>query len=138
MIERLLGEPLRVTVRKVLGFAVVSLGGLTTDFCIFLLLLHAGVHPGPANFTSAGVACALVYFVSTRRVFAYDGRFLKTLFLVYLAYQFALTTAQSWAVAWLMGAGLSGALAKALTLPVTFSSNYLFMQQLTKPRAKRA
>lgn len=136
MVERLLGEPLKVTISKVFGFAVVSLGGLTADFCVFLLLMRLGLAPGLANFTSAAVACSLVYFISTRRIFAYRGGFLRTLFLVYLAYQFALTSAASWAVAWLVGAGLAGYVAKALTLPVTFSSNFLFMRWLTRPHSR--
>ena len=89
-----------------------------------------------ANFTSATLACAVVYFSSTRRIFDYQGRFLKSLFLAYLAWQFVLVSLASWAVGWLIGLGIDGVVAKALTLPVTFSSNYLFMQFLTKPRGK--
>jgi len=137
MIERLLGESLKVTVRRVIGFAVVSLGGLIADFCIFLLLLRAGVAPELANFTSATLSCSIVYFASTRKVFSYQGRFVKALFLAYLAYQFVLVTVASWAVAQLVHLGLVAYVAKALTLPVTFSSNYVFMRLLTKRRGRQ-
>jgi len=134
MIERLLGETLEKTLRRVIAFAAVSLGGLIADFCMFLALLQIGLRPELANFTSATLACAIVYFSSTRNVFAYQGRFVKSLFLVYLAYQFALISAASWAVAHLVHLGLGAFLAKVLTLPVTFSSNYVFMRLLLRGR----
>jgi putative flippase GtrA len=126
------------TARKVVSFALVSVVALGVDFLLFVILLHLGLRPEIANFVSATLACAVVYFSSTRRIFAYQGRFLKSLFLVYLGWQFFLVTAASWAVGLLVGLGLVGVLAKALTLPVTFSSNFLFMQFLTKPRPARS
>lgn len=132
-----IGQRLMVTARKVVSFALVSVVALGVDFSLFILLLHVGLRAELANFISATLACAVVYFSSTRRIFAYQGRFLKSLFLVYLAWQFALVTLASGAVGVLVGLGLVGVVAKALTLPVTFSSNYLFMQFLTKPRAAR-
>lgn len=137
MTELTIGQRLAATARKVVGFAMVSVVALGVDFCLFLLLLHVGLHAELANFISATLACAVVYFTSTRRIFAYQGRFLKSLFLAYLAWQLVLVTLASWAVGVLVGLGLVGVVAKALTLPVTFSSNYLFMQFLTKPRAAR-
>ena len=137
MTDRSIGQWLVATARKVIGFALVSVVALAVDFCLFLLLLQLGLRPELANFTSATLACAVVYFSSTRRIFAYQGRFLKSLFLAYLAWQFVLVSLASWAVGALIGFGLEGVVAKALTLPVTFSSNYLFMQFLTKPRGPK-
>lgn len=137
MTDQTTAQWLVATARKVVGFAMVSMVALGVDFSLFVLLLRLGLRPELANFTSATLACAVVYFSSTRRIFAYQGRFLKSLFLAYLAWQFVLVSLASWAVGVLIGLGLEGVLAKALTLPVTFSSNYLFMQFLTKPRGEK-
>jgi len=127
------------TARKLISFAAISLIALVADFCLFLLLFHVvGLRADVANFISAIATCAIAYFTSTKHIFAYRGGFLVSLFLVYLVYQLVLLTTVSWAVGFLVGLGLTAALAKALTVPVTFCSNYLMIQFLSRPRSRPA
>jgi putative flippase GtrA len=126
----------REMISKVLGFALVSGVGLGLDFALFVLLVHVGLRPGHANFISASVAVTFVYFVSTKRVFRYQGRFLMQLFLLYLAYQVFGVTVASWAVDVIVVViGLHPAIAKLLILPLTFSANFLFLHFLTAKKA---
>lgn len=125
---------LRAAMAKVMRFALVSGVGLALDVGLFLALNAAGMRAGYANLVSAAVAVTFVYFVSTRRVFNYDGRFLLALFWVYFAYQALAVAAASWAVDALVAMELAPLLSKGLILPVTFSANYLVMDFLTKSR----
>jgi putative flippase GtrA len=120
--------------QRLARFALVSALGLAIDVGLFLTLLAASLRAGYANFLSAAAAVAFVYFVSTRRVFAYKGRFLIQLFVVYAVYQIAAVTAASWVVDLIVRAGVSPLISKALILPATFSANYVFMDFLTKTK----
>jgi putative flippase GtrA len=93
---------IRTLVAKVVGFALVSGVGLALDFGSFLLLVFAGLRPGFANLVSATAAVTFVYFVSTKQVFDYQGRFLFQLFVVYLVYQALAVGIASWAVVWIL------------------------------------
>jgi putative flippase GtrA len=119
---------------KLLSFALISQIGLALDVGLFVLLAHFGLRAGCANAVSASVAVTFVYFLSTKRVFEYAGRFLLSLFLLYAAYQAAAIVAASWAVDAIVGVGVLPVLAKGLILPVTFSANYLFLDFLTRTR----
>jgi putative flippase GtrA len=119
-------------IAKVLGFAQVSGAGLALDVGLFLLLVSAGWPPGYANLVSATTAVTFVYFVSTKRVFEYQGRFLMPLFLAYLAYQALAVAGASWAVDRIAGLGIMPVVAKGSILPFTFSANYLFLDFLTR------
>jgi putative flippase GtrA len=120
---------------RVAGFALVSGAGLAIDFGLFLALVEGlGVRAGPANFVSAAAAVTFVYFVSVRRLFEYQGRFLLLLFAFYVGYQVVAVAAASWAVDWLAVNMFVPAIAKLVILPVTFSANYLFMSAITRPR----
>jgi putative flippase GtrA len=119
-------------IAKVLGFAQVSGVGLGLDVGLFLLLVRAGWPPGYANFLSASMAVTFVYFVSTKRVFEYQGRFLMPLFLVYCAYQVLAVAGASWAVDRIAAFGIMPIISKGLVLPFTFSANYLFLDFLVR------
>lgn len=113
---------------RLLRFGLVSGLGLVTDVVLYVLLYRGGTPPGLANLTSAGVAVALVFLLSQRRVFQYGGHFLLPLFLAYLLYQVAAVAAASAGVAALVaGAGLAPLPAKAVVTPLTFGCNYVFM-----------
>jgi putative flippase GtrA len=122
----------RALITKVWRFALVSGAGLAIDVGLFLGLTLAGVRAGYANFISASVAVTFVYFVSTKRVFDYRGRFLVPLFALYLAYQAIAVLAASWAVDFIVLQGAPPLLSKLLILPITFATNYLFMDFLTR------
>jgi hypothetical protein len=124
---------MRQIVGRVLGFAAVSGAGLALDFGLFLSLVEFQQRPGLANLLSATAAVAFVYFVSVKRIFAYQGRFLLGLFFIYLAYQAVAVAAASGAVDWLVAVhAVAPAIAKVLILPLTFSANFLFMSWLTR------
>jgi len=125
------GEP----IPKLLRFSLISATGLALDVGLFVLLVHLGLRAGYANFISASVAVTFVYFVSTKSVFEYAGRFLIPLFLLYVAYQALAVTVASWAVDAIVALDVLPILAKGLILPVTFSANYLFLDFLTRTRA---
>jgi putative flippase GtrA len=116
---------------RLLRFALVSGTGLVLDTAVFLALVRLGLLAGYANLISASMAVTFVYFVSTKRVFEYAGRFLLGLFLIYCVYQVLAVSAASWTVGALVAAGFVPLLAKVLILPVTFLANYLFMAFLT-------
>jgi hypothetical protein len=88
--------------------------------------------PGWANAISATCAVVFVFFASVHRIFRYAGGFLAGLFLAYLTYQVAAVAAASAAVGYLVEQELAPALAKLVTIPVTFAANYLFMTLLTR------
>lgn len=128
-------ESARRLAARVLAFGLVSGVGLALDYGLFLLLVEQGLRAGVANLISAGAAVTFVYFVSVRRIFAYQGRFLFGLFTAYALYQVAAVAAASWAVDWLVtGARLAPVWAKAAILPLTFGANFLFMSWLTRTR----
>lgn len=121
--------------QRVLAFAAISGTGLALDVCLYAALQSLGWRAGLANALSASAAVTFVYFASVSRVFSYRGGFLYSLFLVYVVYQLVAVALASWAVDVLVAAVASPLLAKALTVPVTFSMNYVFMQHLTKARS---
>jgi putative flippase GtrA len=127
---------MRRRILQVFHFAIVSGLGLGLDFLIFILLLSGAAEPFTANLISGASAVTFVYFASVRRIFAYSGRFLLALFLLYLLYQCVGVTAASWAVAALAD-HTNPLVAKLLVLPITFTANYLFMSFLTR-KAGRA
>jgi putative flippase GtrA len=128
-----------------LRFGLVSGAGLAGDMILFALLRRAGMGNLAANAVSAGCAVAFVFFVSAHRVFFTPGRRLWAKFLVYLAYQALAVWLASLAVAflaprlplparWADTTWLAGIAAKALILPVTFYTNFVFMARLTTGR----
>ena len=121
-------------IKKLAKFALVSGAGLALDVSLFLILVNGGLHPAFVIFLSAATAVTFVYFVSTKRVFNYEGRFLLQRFFLYATYQFLAVISASWAVGKLVGIGIAPLLAKGLILPVTFSANYVFLDFLTRPR----
>lgn len=128
-------ESARRLAARALAFGLVSGIGLALDYGLFLLLVESGLRAGWANLISAGVAVTFVYFVSVRRIFAYQGRFLLGLFAAYVGYQVAAVAAASWAVDWLVASvRLAPVWAKAAILPFTFGANFLFMSWLTRTR----
>ncbi len=121
---------------RIAGFALVSGVGLAIDFGLFLALVEfLDVRAGVANLTSAAVAVTFVYFISVRRLFAYQGRFLLALFGLYVVYQIIAVAAASWAIDWLAANLVAPMIAKAVILPLTFTANYLFMTFITRSRA---
>jgi putative flippase GtrA len=124
-----------ILLSKLARFALVSAIGLAIDVCLFLSLVNGGLRSGLANLLSAATAVTFVYFVSTRRIFDYEGRFLLQLFVFYAIYQVLAVVAASWAVDKLVGMGVIPLIAKSLILPVTFSANYVFMDFLTRTRS---
>lgn len=124
----------RALIVKIAKFALVSGIGLTLDVGLFLLLISTGLRAGYANFISASTAVTFVYWASTKRVFDYQGQFLLLLFIFYLAYQVIAVVVASWAVDVIVALGVGAIFAKGLTLPVTFTANYLFLDFLTRNR----
>jgi hypothetical protein len=121
-------------IARLLPFAAISSAGLGLDVTVFALLIRLGFRAGYANLVSAALAVTLVYFVSTKQVFRYVGRFLLPLFLAYLVYQVLAITVASWAVDILVTFGISPIFSKGAILPITFSLNYLFLDFLTRNR----
>lgn len=124
---------------RLLRFGLISAMGLTTDVALYVLLFRRGLPPGYANAVSAGVAVSLVFGLSQRRLFRYEGRFLGPLFGAYLLYQVAAVAAASAAVGALVAQiSLSALAAKAVVTPATFCCNYVFMTLLLSGPVDRA
>ncbi len=121
--------------RRLTGFGLCSAAGLTVDCGLFLVLTwHAFLAPEWANLLSASAAVTLVYVLSVRRVFAYQGRFLLARFLVYALYQVMAISLASWGVGALARLGLWPIAAKLLILPFTFLCNFAAMHAITRQR----
>ena len=128
-------DRIRTLVTRVMQFALVSGAGLALDFGLFIGLTQSGIGPGFSNFISASVAVTFVYFVSVKKIFAYQGQFLFGLFAAYLVYQATAVVAASLAVEYLtVGTALSAVWSKIVILPVTFGANFLFMSWLTREK----
>lgn len=124
---------------RLLRFGLISGLGLATDVGLYVLLYRRGVPPGYANLVSAGVAVSLVFVLSQRRLFRYDGGFLLPLFFAYLVYQAVAVSAASAGVGALVAhTALSPLAAKALVTPATFGCNYVFMTLLLSRPAEGA
>jgi hypothetical protein len=116
---------------EIAKFAGASGAGLLLDYAIYTALCEAGLAAGWANLISASVGVTFVFLVSAHRIFDSTGHFLTRLFVVYALYQVVAVAAAS---------GLVGAmtdvfdgqylLGKTVVLPLTFTSNYLFMAWL--------
>jgi len=119
---------------RIIGFALVSATGLLIDFVTFSALIGLQVSIYTANLCAGALAVTFVYFASVRRVFAYEGRFLFGLLGVYIVYQICGVTLASMAVHRLTGPHFPALAAKIAILPLTFSSNYLFMSFLTRQK----
>ncbi len=141
-IERLTGGPgfpsLRALAGKIVRFAIVSGGGLSIDFILFILLTWIGLSAAVANILSASAATAFVYFMSVSRIFSYRGRFVFNMLAAYGVYQAVAILAASYAVGVLAKTMSPPVLAKLAVLPVTFSANFLMMSWLTHRRAELA
>jgi putative flippase GtrA len=118
-------------------FAAVSGVGWLLDFCIFAMLVHQGLAPGPSNAIGAGAAVVWVFFSSVRHIFRYRGASLHSRFVGYVIYQVLMIAMASLGVATLVRfAGIDALLAKALVTPLTFLANFLFMAWLTGPESR--
>jgi hypothetical protein len=122
---------------RIVKFAGVSGAGLCLDYAVYSLLCASGVAAGWANLVSAGLGVTFVFVVSARRIFAGSDHFLLGLFAVYALYQVAAVSAASWLVGEathvLDGRYLLG---KTLILPLSFTTNYLFMSWLFGARRR--
>jgi putative flippase GtrA len=120
------------------GFALISAIGLGLDLMLFFLLVSAGLAPGFANLISASAAVTFVYLTSTKRIFSHDGRVLEWRYLAYISYQASAVALASWAIDVIVSAwNIGPMIAKVGILPVTFSTNFLFMRLLTAGIASR-
>lgn len=125
------GRNLRDHIERLFRFALVSGTGLALDLVLFLAQVSLGASGFFANALSSTAAVIFVYLVSVRRVFLYNGDFVAAMFAAYAGYQVCGIALGSWAVNFLIGAGLIPLAAKLAILPVTFGANYLFMWWLT-------
>lgn len=125
----------RTLIARIVQFALVSGAGLALDFGLFIALTQFGLGPGFSNFISASIAVTFVYFVSVKKIFAYQGQFLFGLFAAYLIYQAIAVIAASLAVEVLaVSTPLTAIWSKIAILPATFGANFLFMSWLTREK----
>ncbi len=134
-------EPFLRLLRQALLFAGVSGVGWLIDFTIFTSLTLNGAHPGLANFASSCAGVSFVYFMSVRRIFLYQGRFLWLKWIVYLAFQATLIGCVSLVITWASARfPLPPYVFKVAVTPFTLAINFLFMKALTSrafaPRGK--
>jgi putative flippase GtrA len=126
-----------VDLTRIVKFAGVSGAGLCLDYAVYSLLCASGVPAGWANLVSAGLGVTFVFCVSARKIFESSDRFLLGLFAIYALYQVIAVSAASWLVGeathLLDGQYILG---KTLILPLSFTSNYLFMSWLFGARRR--
>lgn len=136
---------------KIVGFGIVSIIGLGLDFAVFSLLGLILLPTSVANMISATCGVTFVYFAAVKAVFRYDGHFLLGKFALYLVYQALAILIASlligalagwlghWAVLSLtvglvadraLDYDLLPLLAKCAITPLTFYTNFLFMNWL--------
>jgi putative flippase GtrA len=119
-------------IRDLLSFAVISGSGLALDIAIYSALVYAAqVAPGCANAVSAFCAVTYVFLVFGRTRFAHAG-FAWWRYLAWLAYQAASILAFSLLINLMVTHGIGALLAKGLTVPASFLTNYVFLNLLMR------
>jgi len=119
-------------IRDLLGFAVISGSGLVIDVAIYTALVFgAEIMPGPANAVSAFCSVTFVFLVFGRTRFAHAG-FVWWRYAVWLGFQTLSIVVFSALISVLVAHGIGALPAKCLTVPLTFASNYLFLNLLMR------
>lgn len=127
MVPRIRSHGVRPLLSRLLKFAATSGTGLAIDLLLFFGLIEVGWSPAISNFCSASMGVLFVFFASLRGVFQHEGRYLGTLLVSYVSFQFLAVVAASAAVSLLVQLIGSPLLSKLIILPVTFGANFLFM-----------
>ncbi|MFD1722097.1 GtrA family protein [Amnibacterium endophyticum] len=123
--------------RRVLSFAAGSSAGLVIDLGGFLALHAAGVVPWLANAISSSAAVTAVYLLVTRYAFGANRR-IRT-YVAFVAWYASVIVALSAVIQLLTTAtGVDPFVWKLLSIPVTFTANFLFSQLLFRGRPSRA
>ncbi len=119
-------------ISDLLGFAVISGSGLVIDVAIYTALVFgAEIMPGHANAVSAFCSVTFVFLVFGRTRFAHAG-FVWWRYVVWLGFQAMSILAFSALISVLVAHGIGALPAKCLTVPMTFASNYLFLNLLMR------
>jgi hypothetical protein len=122
---------------RIIGFGLVSATGLALDFVVFGILLALGANAFAGNIMSASCALTFVFFAALHAVFEHDGRYVWRKLACYLVYQCAAVAVFSATIASLAAVlAIHPALVKALSAPVSFYTNFLFMGALTEGRLR--
>ena len=140
------GQKISLLLRQALRFLAVSGTGWVIDFgCYYLLTTYGRLIVAYANMLSSIPAITLVFFVSTRKIFANkkEGLPLWGKYLVYFLYQMVLVFCVSWVGEWLFRllgktARMSVPLlaehlkivCKILITPITMTANFFVMKVL--------
>jgi putative flippase GtrA len=129
---------MRAVLARLVKFAGTSGVGVCLDYGIYGVLGALGVPASLAYVAGAATGLTFVFVVSLRHVFEAQQHFRWPMFWTYAGYQVVSVGLGALAVG-LLNEALNGRylLAKALVLPVTFCTNYLFMAWLLSDRGAR-
>lgn len=127
----------RTRLRRLLSFALGSGAGLAADLLTFSALVLVGVPPIVANLVSTAVATTIVYLLVTRYTFSAVRR--ARTYLLFFGWYAALSVVVSVLIEALSHGDRGWALAlKLLSVPCTFTANYLFSTFLLSPSIRVA
>ena len=117
-------ETVRALVRQGTWFLVSAAIGLAVDLGGYAVLVFAGLAPAFANAVSSAISVVVVYFVSSRFVFrSRGGRWTVPLFFGW--YALAIVGISALVHLGVDSLGLQFFVAKLVTLPISFTANFL-------------
>lgn len=112
-------------------FALVSGIGWLVDFALFSLLCQV-IPVYAANLLGASVAVTLVFFLSLRPIFMYQGRRTAGKLAQYILYQVVAIWLASLLIHQVSLWTYHPVMAKVLVTPLTFLCNFFFMRWLAR------
>lgn len=134
--SRLAGR-VQTRLRRLVSFAVGSGAGLAADLLTFSVLVLVGVPPVAANLVSTAVATTIVYLLVTRYTFRAVRR--ARTYLLFFGWYAALSVIVSVLIEEISRGDTGWALVlKLLSVPCTFTANYLFSTFLLSPSIRVA
>lgn len=110
---------------KVINFGFFSLIGLLLDLSLYLFLHNLlGIRPWLGNTLSSIVGTTFVFIFSGRYTFNEQG-FTLSAYMIWVMYSFIIIYMSSKAIEIMSFNGFQPITSKLITIPVTFSSNFL-------------
>ena len=122
---------------KIFGYGIVAGIAWLLDFTLFTALILASISPLVANLVSATTAVTFAFFISSKKIFYYEGDFLFAKFIVWFIYQAISIIFFSYLIDFLVNfLMVHGTVVKIGVTPITFYTNFMFISVLLTGRIR--
>jgi putative flippase GtrA len=112
-------------------YSVISLLGLVIDFFVYLTLLRVDIGVFVSSFLGSLAAVTFVFFVTNLHVFRNSSSSIKK-YTIWLIYQIFNTLFFAFVVKLLFLYGFNAIFSKIITVPFSFSLNFMVSKLLSK------